>query len=230
MNPKQRQFLIIIAVVIVAAVAFMAVIALANRPAGPTIDYASIPQSRTEDGAYVLGNADAPVTIVEFADWACSHCQVYRDTMDTFINEQVTTGRAKFEFRIFPTAGGQLTVYAGQIADCAEEQRPGAFWELQPILYELATTGRYTEDLGREVANRLGLDYSQLLSCSSSSTRVTDDVTFGRNGGVQGTPAVMVRNNDGEATFITYNGTTYNRSEVPLSVLVGVVDLAHAGA
>ncbi len=230
MNPKQRQLLIMIALVVAAAIAFIAVIALANRPAAPTIDYASIPQSRTEDGAFVLGNPDAPVTIIEFADWACSHCQVYRDTMDTFIHEQVTTGRAKFEFRVFPTAGGQLTVYAGQIADCAEEQRPGAFWDLQPTLYELATTNRYTEDLGREVANRLGLDYSELLSCSSNSDRVTTDVNFGRNGGVQGTPAVMVRYDDGAATFITYNGTTYSRSEVPLSVLVGVVDQAHAGA
>ena len=227
MNPKQRQLLIVIAVIIVAAIAFIAVVSIANRSSGPAIDYASIPQSRTEDGAFVLGSADAPVTIIEFADWACPHCQSYRGTIESFIRDEVATGRAKLEFRIFPTTGGQLTVYAGQIAECAEAQQPGAFWELQPFLYELAMTGRYTEDLGREIANHLGIDYSQLLTCSSESTRVTTDANFGRTSGVQGTPAIMVRYADGAANFVTYNGTTYSRSEVPLDVLSGVVNLAN---
>gem|GEM_PF-6126817 len=46
----------------------------------PTISeiFASLPQSRTEDGGFVVGKPEAPITIVEFVDYACPHCQTYR--------------------------------------------------------------------------------------------------------------------------------------------------------
>src|SRR5688572_1885482 len=44
--------------------------------------YADIPFSRTVDGAPVLGDPDAPITIVEFADFACPPCQRYQPTME----------------------------------------------------------------------------------------------------------------------------------------------------
>jgi protein-disulfide isomerase len=37
--------------------------------------FARLPQTRTADGGFVVGAADAPITIVEFADYACPHCQ-----------------------------------------------------------------------------------------------------------------------------------------------------------
>lgn len=224
MNPKQRQLLVIIGAVAAAALAFVVVLALANRQEAPGIDFASLPQSRTEDGGFVVGNPEAPITIVEFADWACPHCQDYRSQIEQFIAQEVVSGRAKFEFRVFPTAGGQLTVFAGQIADCAEQQREGAFWEAYSLLYELATSGLYTEDLGQIVAQRLNLDYSELLTCSSESDRVTTDVEIARTVDVSGTPAVRVRYGDGPLQTIVFNGTDYTRSTVPPGVLSALVE------
>ena len=48
-------------------------------------DYSGIPQTRSDDGAFVLGEADAPITIVEFADFLCPHCQTYHATMQKVI-------------------------------------------------------------------------------------------------------------------------------------------------
>ena len=77
-----------------------ALLALAVLPAAAQEDYfalfADIPQSRTEDGAFVLGDPDAPVTIVEFADFMCPHCQAYQTTVNRFIEQYVATGQAKF--------------------------------------------------------------------------------------------------------------------------------------
>jgi protein-disulfide isomerase len=56
--------------------------------------YAHIPFSHTDDGAPVLGNPDAPITIIEFADFACPYCQRYEPTMQVFIDTYVATGRA----------------------------------------------------------------------------------------------------------------------------------------
>src|SRR4051794_33993937 len=52
----------------------------ASEASAVTDIYSDIPQSRTEDGAFVLGDPDAPITIIEFLDWGCPHCQAYKPT------------------------------------------------------------------------------------------------------------------------------------------------------
>lgn len=223
MNPKQRQQLIVISSIVgVAIILAIVLIAVNNQSSASSIDFAEIPQSRTDDGAFVLGNPDAPVTIVEFADFACPHCQQYRQTVDQFIREHVATGNAKFEFRFFPTTGGQRTTFAGQVAQCAEEQQEGSFWKAYEIFYELATTGQYGDQMGRVVAERLGLDYSQILNCTSDANQPATDLALGRRLGVTGTPAVMVRYGNADPTYISLGGRTYNSGGVPYDVLAQV--------
>ncbi|MGQ9910017.1 MAG: thioredoxin domain-containing protein [Candidatus Flexifilum sp.] len=82
---------------------------------------ASLPQSRTPDGGFVLGDPDAPITIIEFADWACPHCQDYHTTISALIADQVAAGRAAFEFRILPTAGRDLV----RLVNTAQTYREG---------------------------------------------------------------------------------------------------------
>ena len=224
MNPKKRQQVIIISsVVVVAVIAVIVLIAMSGQTTATSIDFSAIPQSRTEDGAYVLGNPDAPVTIVEFADFACPHCQEYRHTMDQFIREQVVPGNAKFEFRLFPTTGGAMSEFAGRVAQCAEDQETGSFWRAYDLFYQLAESGQYSDQMGRIVAERLGLDYSQILNCTSGATQVTTDVALGRRVGVSGTPAVLIRYGNSEPVFVNFGGQTYNSGGVPYQVLAQVV-------
>src|SRR5690606_1092531 len=56
------------------------------------LDISEIPQGRLEDGGFYIGEENAPIIIVEFADWACPHCQTYRAIMDQVIEEYVVTG------------------------------------------------------------------------------------------------------------------------------------------
>ena len=226
-SQRQKQGLIVLAIVVVAVVIGIIAIALSSNSASTAIDYASMLNSRTEDGAFVLGDPNAPVTIVEFADFGCPHCQTYHETdMARFVSEYVATGKAKLEYRMFPTAGGQLSVFTGQLAECADEQQPGAFWQAYDLLYKYAAGGRYTDEVGRLLAQDLGLNYSTMLACSSGARQVSTDVNFGRTNGVQGTPAVMVRYGSGAAQWISLNGVTYNRSGVPFDVLSTVVESA----
>jgi protein-disulfide isomerase len=231
MNSTARQRQLIILGAIVATVVLVVGVAVAlsgSRPAAD-IDFSAIPQSRGEDGAFILGSPDAPITIIEFADYGCPHCQDYHPTMTEFIRRYVATGQAKFEYRTFPTAGGQLTFFTGQISECAEEQRPGGFWEAYKTFFELAMTSQYNDEVGRIAAERMGLNYSELLECTRDAEQVNTDVTFGRNRGVSGTPAIMVRYGDGDAQWITYNGAVYDRGTVPLDVLSSVVQAAQQG-
>jgi protein-disulfide isomerase len=225
---SQRQGLLIIGVVAVAAVVLaVVVIALAGTgTVSADINYAELPQSRTADGGFILGNPDAPVTIVEFADYGCPHCVEYHGTMQQFIKDYVVTGKAKFEYRNFPTAGGDLTRFVAQLQECAEDQRAGAFWESYALLYRYSESGRFNRDVGRTLAQDLNMNYSELLTCSSDASQVTTDINFGRTSQITGTPAVMIRYGDGSAQFIQYNGQVYNRGSVPGSVLGAVVEQA----
>ena len=51
----------------------------------------------------ILGNKDAPVTIIEYASLSCSHCaSFHKNTLPTLIEEYVDQGKVKLIFRSFP--------------------------------------------------------------------------------------------------------------------------------
>lgn len=186
--------------------------------------YADIPHARGEDGAFVLGDPDAPITLIEFADFGCPHCQSYKPVIDAFIEEYVATGQARYEFRTFPTAGGMLTDFAARIAECADEQREGAFWSAYDTLFLLAMSGRYDEKIGMAVAERHDLDYDALLTCTETAHQVDIDVDYAHAMGIQGTPGVMIRVGDDEPQFIVLDDIAYERGGVPYDVIAEVIE------
>ncbi|MXX51748.1 MAG: thioredoxin domain-containing protein, partial [Chloroflexi bacterium] len=71
--------------------------------------YADIAKTRAPDGAFVLGEADAAVKLIEFSDFLCGSCQRYEPIIADFIRDYVLTGQAQFEYRIFPVIDPQLS-------------------------------------------------------------------------------------------------------------------------
>ena len=101
------------------------------------VDY---PVGITEDGQPYKGAADAPVELVEFADFRCSHCgDFYQETKE--LNEDyIKTGQLKLVFKNFPVIG-QPSITAAQAAECALAQGAEAFWVYHDTLFENQTTG-----------------------------------------------------------------------------------------
>jgi protein-disulfide isomerase len=226
-NPANRQGLIIIVVVVVVVV-FLAIVAIAlSGNKGGDIDYANLPQERAADGGFQIGNPNAPITLIEFSDFGCPHCQEYHPIIQEYLQNYVATSKAKFEYRMFPTAGGQLSVFTGELLQCGEQQKAGSFWQGYKLMFDYATSGRYTQDVGRLYAQDAGLSYAELLTCRDnlgSDDQVNKDVNFGTQHNVNGTPAVMVRYGDSAPDFITYNGTTYDRGGAPYNVLAAITE------
>ena len=55
------------------------------------------------DDDFVIGNLDAPITIIEYASLSCSHCADFHvNKLPKLIEEFVDTGKAKIVFRDFP--------------------------------------------------------------------------------------------------------------------------------
>lgn len=185
-----------------------------------------LPQHQTADGAFVLGEMDAPLTLIIFFDWACPHCQRYHDTVELSLLDHVEAGRVRLELRSVPTAGGMLTVWAAHLGECVEAQVFGGFRSMYVHLYELAAARRYTENEMLRLANSLNINQDQLVTCLVKANQVSRDVTFAIEQGVNSTPTVMMRQGDGEATFISHGGQRYDRGPVPLDVLLALIEMS----
>ena len=118
--------------------------------------FASVPTTRGEDGAFILGDPDAPVTVIEFADFLCPACQTYHEQMNQFVEDYVLTGEAKLEYRFFPIIDQQLSPLMSAINECAYEQ--DAFWTTHDVLYQLASEQAVGADIVEVTAERAGLD------------------------------------------------------------------------
>jgi protein-disulfide isomerase len=77
---------------------------------------ASGPMPLFEDD-HILGAAEAPVTIIEYASLTCPHCATFHtETMPEVKSEWIDTGRARFVFRHYPL--DQLALRAAAVSEC----------------------------------------------------------------------------------------------------------------
>jgi protein-disulfide isomerase len=226
-SKKQQQTFVIVTFIVIAAVAvglIAVLISSQNVPVAQAGFYDGIPQERLPDGGFVLGDPEAPVTIVEFADFACPHCQTYAPTMKQLIDEYVRTGMARFEYRMFPTAADPTYgPYTARLAECAHTISPGTFWEAHDVLFELGSRGRFNDTTSRALGERLGIAHNELVACAGDAEQVDLDGRMGERLGVQSTPSIMARIGNSEPQFISVGGRTFNRGPVPYEVLEAVI-------
>ena len=189
----------------------------------PIEDYRGIPQSRTDDGGFVLGDPSAPVTIVEFADFLCPYCQSYKPVIDQFIVDFVATGQARFEYRFFPVVDPTYSPLAARFAECTDTLQPGAFWRAQDTLFTITSQGRFAPTMLRDFAVAMEMSYDDLAACAQTADQVDTDRALGNSLGIPGTPGVMVRYGDDTPQWIVMNGQTYDQGGPSYDVLQSVV-------
>lgn len=227
---KQRQLMIIGGIAVVAVVLLAIIMATqmsGGLPSGsPFARYQDVPHTRLADGGFVLGNPDAPITIVEFGDFACPACQAYSSEMDRFIENYVIPGKAKFEYRMFMSSADPVYgPYTARLAECAAIQNEDAFWPAFDTLFGIGRSQvRFNDKTARTLADRLEISYSELLNCADTATQYTVDDRLGQSVGVSSTPTIMVRYGDSAPQFISDSIRTYQGGGVPYDVLTSLVD------
>ena len=143
------------------------------------------------EGQPMLGDENAPVTIIEFSDFECPFCKRGYDTMKEIIVEYVDTGKAKLVFMDFPLSFHQNAKPAAIAAACAEEQ--GMFWEFHDLLFE--NQDSLNRDTYLAHAETLNLDVESFTTCIDEerySEDVDADMAMGQSAGVTGTPAFII--------------------------------------
>ena len=198
-NSVKRTRLIVGAVVGIAVAVAAAFVLISNQSAVSTnaFDYSQIPQARQSDGGFVLGDPDAPVTIVAFEDFLCGHCQRYKVHVEKLISEYVAKGLARFEYRFTPVVDPSYSWQTAKLAECSETLRPGSFWNAHDALYEIASARQFSDNSSRIFAERMNMSYADLLECTRDANQVEKDLQLANQLGVTGTPTVFVRYGNG---------------------------------
>ena len=168
-------------------------------------DYAGLSTYRHADGGFVLGDTEAPLTIVAFEDFLCPHCQTYTETIKRFIHEQVRTGKAQFEYRFYPLVNPQYSTSFAKTAECVAMQDLRLFWDAHDLLFEFAGTGNFS-DVPAKLASLLKLDADSLNACLERAMQFLVDTQLGQSAGVTGTPAIRARDSEGELQVIYAGG------------------------
>src|SRR3989344_2590506 len=83
----------------------------------------------------VLGDENAPLTIIEFSDFECPFCKRANDDAIAQVKSQyVNSGKVKIVYRDFPlTSIHPNAQKAAEAAECADDQ--GKFWEMHDIIF-----------------------------------------------------------------------------------------------
>jgi protein-disulfide isomerase len=156
--------------------------------------------------ASALGDEQAKITIVEFADYQCPFCaKFHKETKDSIIQNFVETGKVKFLFKdliVNDRPNDKASTLAAAASYCAAEQ--GKYWEYNDEVYKNSqgeNTGWVTKDNLKQFANNIRVpDLMRFSDCVESdkyNTIVNENDSLGKNIGLTSTP-----------TFIFYNGTT----------------------
>lgn len=143
-----------------------------------------------------LGDPNAPVKVIEFADFQCTVCHQYWLQMESsVISTYVATGKVYYTFAPFSFLGPE-SVSAAEAAYCANDQ--GKFWDYHDTLfanYQGENVGGFSNDRLAAFAEKLGLDMTAFNACYDGKKyeqKISDDNTYAQGQGVTGTPSFLV--------------------------------------
>lgn len=161
------------------------------------------PPSATADGAFVVGEAEAPVTVSVYSDYLCPACRSFEQTSGPTLDELVSDGTVRLEYHpisiLDRASSDQYSTRSASAAACAAEAGELRSFSEELFAQQPSEGGAGLSDgdmvgIGRSV----GIDDSDFAACVEERrytgwvTRSTDAAS---KAGVTGTPTVLV---DGE--------------------------------
>ena len=139
-----------------------------------------------------MGNRDAPVTLVEFADYECPFChRFFRTVWPLIEKDYIDTGKLRVVVKDLPLGFHPNARKAAQASHCAAEQ--GKFWEMREVLYSNAQ--KLSTDLLPNYAKIVGLDLQAFKACLASERHLNGidaDAAEARSARLTGTPSFVV--------------------------------------
>ncbi|HXT47580.1 MAG TPA: thioredoxin domain-containing protein, partial [Gemmatimonadaceae bacterium] len=194
-NSAQRFYVVLALIAVVGA---LFIIRAARTPKfTPVATTAPIIPAQAE--GYLLGNPNAPVQVMEFADFECPACGNFSVITEPDVRARiVNTGLASYRFFDFPLPMHRNTMAASNAAACAADQ--GKFWEMHDALFQTQDqwNGEATNNpdkVFKQLAQKLGLNTDAWEKCFDSQaheSRILANQAEGVRRNVQSTPTFVI--------------------------------------
>jgi len=168
-----------------------------------------------------LGNADAPITIMEFSDYQCPFCKRhFTNTLSALKTNYIDTGKVRYVFRDFPL--DSIHPYARKAAEaahCAGDQ--GKFWDMHDVMFNYQ--GALMQDNLKGFVHDMKLDVEAFNACLDGgkyAKTVEADVAAGSAAGVTGTPGFFIGKTKPDGTMVA----TLMKGAQPAAAFSQVID------
>jgi len=153
-----------------------------------------------DGGSPIMGNQNAPITILEWGDYQCTFCyKFHQNTLDIINEDFIKTGKVKLVFKDFPLNGPD-SFLAAEAAYCAQDQEK--YWQYHDELYKNwggERTGWVTRDSLEKFGTTVNLDLNKFNNCLDKQKyqeRVISLHEFGKEIGIDATPSFLVFNDE----------------------------------
>jgi protein-disulfide isomerase len=145
------------------------------------------------------GPAQASVTIVEFSDMQCPHCQKAAPGVEQLL---ALAPEARFVFQNFPLPAHDWAEKGAEYVDCVGRTSPGqpaneAVWKfIQKTFDEQANiTAANADEKLKAIASASGVNGDEIAACVAkpdTKARVESSIALGKSVGVSGTPTLFI--------------------------------------
>ena len=146
--------------------------------------------------APVLGKPNAPVTVIEYADFQCPYCKEFQvKNFPSLKKKYIDTGKVRFIYQHYAFLGDE-SVYAAEASKCAADQ--SKFWEYHDKLFEnqkAENAGDFTPEKLKSMASGVVPDTQKFTKCVDDrkyQNAVSDEVLNATHFGVDATPTVFI--------------------------------------
>ena len=140
----------------------------------------------------ILGNKDAPVTIIEYSDYECAVCQKYfNQVMPVLKKKYIDAGMVRYIVRDFPLSSHPHGLTAAVAASCAGQQ--GKYWQMHDLIF--GTQQRLQDEPWKKDAVTIGLnenEFNKCLGVPEIRTAIEKERKDGTRIGVTVTPTFII--------------------------------------
>ena len=164
----------------------------APAPAAPP----SAPPAASLVSDRILGSAQAPVTVIEYASFTCPHCAVWtNEVLPEFRTRFIDTGQVRLIYRDLPTNPGEIAVAAAKVTRCAAPDQ--AFAVIERLMAQQATARslNYPATWFANAAALGGRPAEEIAACvqdPATQASLETDVQGAQAAGVRGTPTFFI--------------------------------------
>ena len=167
---------------------------------------------------HIIGNPNAPVTILEYSDTECPYCKKFHQTMQKIMAEYGKDGKVNWVYRHLPlhSKAPREALATECAADLGGNEK---FWQYLDKIFEISPTNDGLADSELpNIAETVGLNRAKFLECLNSArfdAKISTQANDARASGAQGTPF----------NFIIVNGDSIElRGALPYDNLKLIID------